>query len=53
MNTSLSFDNAGDQFFLPNIVRAIGQALVITPVSAVTTAASGRKTPAPRRASPT
>jgi MFS transporter, DHA2 family, multidrug resistance protein len=38
MNTTLSFDNAGDQFFLPNIVRAIGQALVITPVSAVTTA---------------
>ena len=38
MNTSLSFDSAGDQFFLPNIVRAIGQALVITPVSAVTTA---------------
>ncbi len=37
MNTSLSFDSAGDQFFLPNIVRAIGQALVITPVSAVTT----------------
>jgi DHA2 family multidrug resistance protein len=38
MNTSLSFDSSGDQFFLPNIVRAIGQALVITPVSAVTTA---------------
>jgi DHA2 family multidrug resistance protein len=38
MNTTLSFDSAGDQFFLPNIVRAIGQALVITPVSAVTTA---------------
>ncbi len=34
MNTTLSFDSAGDQFFLPNIVRAIGQALVITPVSA-------------------
>ena len=38
MNTTLSFDNGGDQFFLPNIVRAIGQALIITPVSAVTTA---------------
>jgi DHA2 family multidrug resistance protein len=38
MNTTLSFDSGGDQFFLPNIVRAIGQALVITPVSAVTTA---------------
>jgi DHA2 family multidrug resistance protein len=43
MNTSLSFDNAGDQFFLPNIVRAIGQALVITPASAVTTAGIGPK----------
>jgi MFS transporter, DHA2 family, multidrug resistance protein len=37
MNTSLS-SSAGDQFFLPKIVRAIGRALVITPVSAVTTA---------------
>lgn len=38
MNVTLSADNAGDQFFLPNIVRAIGQALVITPVTAITTA---------------
>jgi DHA2 family multidrug resistance protein len=38
MNTSLSPDVAGDQFFIPNIVRAIGQALIITPVSAITTA---------------
>jgi MFS transporter, DHA2 family, multidrug resistance protein len=38
MNTTLSTDVAGDQFWLPNIVRAIGQALVITPVSAITTA---------------
>jgi DHA2 family multidrug resistance protein len=37
MNVQLSADNAGDQFFLPNIVRAIGQALVITPISAITT----------------
>jgi MFS transporter, DHA2 family, multidrug resistance protein len=43
MNTTLSLDNAGDQFFLPNIVRAIGQALVITPVSAVTTGGIGPK----------
>ena len=28
----------GDQFFIPNIVRAIGQALVLTPFSAITTA---------------
>jgi len=38
MNVALSADNAGDQFFLPNIVRAIGQSLVITPVTAITTA---------------
>ncbi|MFZ0208151.1 MAG: DHA2 family efflux MFS transporter permease subunit [Roseiarcus sp.] len=38
MNTTLSLDTAGDQFLLPNIVRAIGQALIITPVSAITTA---------------
>jgi MFS transporter, DHA2 family, multidrug resistance protein len=37
MNTTLSLDSAGDQFWVPNIVRAIGQALVITPVSAITT----------------
>ena len=37
MNTTLSFDSAGDQFWVPNIVRAIGQALVITPISAITT----------------
>ena len=37
MNTTLSLDSAGDQFWLPNIVRAIGQALVITPTSAITT----------------
>ena len=38
MNTTLSLDSAGDQFFIPNIVRAIGQALVLTPISAITTA---------------
>ena len=27
MNIFLSLDTAGDQFFIPNIVRAIGQAL--------------------------
>ena len=37
MNVNLSADVAGDQFFLPNIVRAVGQALVITPISAITT----------------
>src|SRR3954449_4787485 len=38
MNTTLSPDTAGDQFWLPNVVRAIGQALVLTPVSTITTA---------------
>jgi MFS transporter, DHA2 family, multidrug resistance protein len=38
MNATLSFDTAGDQFWLPNVVRAIGQALVLTPISTITTA---------------
>jgi MFS transporter, DHA2 family, multidrug resistance protein len=38
MNVALSPDVAGDQLLWPNIVRAIGQALVLTPVSAITTA---------------
>ncbi|WP_082145853.1 DHA2 family efflux MFS transporter permease subunit, partial [Microvirga massiliensis] len=38
MNITLSLDSSGDQFFLPNVVRAIGQALVLTPVSSITTA---------------
>jgi DHA2 family multidrug resistance protein len=37
MNVTLSPDSGGDQFWLPNIVRAVGQALVIAPVSAITT----------------
>jgi MFS transporter, DHA2 family, multidrug resistance protein len=35
MNTHLSTDVAGDQFLLPNIVRAIGQAMIITPLTAI------------------
>jgi DHA2 family multidrug resistance protein len=38
MDVTLSLDTAGDQFLIPNIVRAIGQALVLVPISAVTTA---------------
>ena len=38
MNVTLSVDSAGDQFWVPNIVRAVGQALVLTPISAITTA---------------
>ncbi len=37
MNTTLSLDDSGDQFLIPNIVRAIGQAFMITPLSAITT----------------
>ncbi|MBA4219410.1 MAG: EmrB/QacA family drug resistance transporter [Methylobacterium sp.] len=37
MNIGLSLDSAGDQFFVPNIVRAIGQALVLTPITLITT----------------
>ena len=38
LNVTLSPDSAGDQVFGPNIVRAIGQALVLTPISTITTA---------------
>jgi MFS transporter, DHA2 family, multidrug resistance protein len=36
MNTAMSLDYSGDQFRIPNIVRAIGQAILITPITAVT-----------------
>ncbi|PDT05392.1 EmrB/QacA family drug resistance transporter [Rhizobium chutanense] len=38
MNVHMSGDYASDQLFWPNIVRAIGQALVFTPLSAIATA---------------
>ncbi len=38
MNIHLTADNAGDQLMLPNIVRAIGQALAFAPLTAVATA---------------
>jgi MFS transporter, DHA2 family, multidrug resistance protein len=38
MNIYMSYDYAGDQLFWANIVRAIGQALVMTPLSAVASA---------------
>jgi MFS transporter, DHA2 family, multidrug resistance protein len=37
MNITMSPDYAGDQLWIPNIVRAIGQAMVLTPLNAVTT----------------
>jgi DHA2 family multidrug resistance protein len=35
MNIWLSLNSAGDQLFAPNVVRAVGQALMLTPVSAI------------------
>ena len=37
MNVALSFDVSVDQFLIPNIVRAIGQALVLTPLTSIAT----------------
>ena len=37
MNVGTSLDYSGDQFFVPNIVRAVGQAMVITPLTAIAT----------------
>src|SRR5260221_848242 len=38
MNIELSHDVAGDQLFWPNIIRAVGQAVILAPLSAVATA---------------
>ncbi len=38
MNTAITSDYAADQLLVPNIVRAIGQALVLAPLAAVATA---------------
>ena len=35
MNTHMSADYSGDQFFIPNVVRAAGQALVLGPMSGI------------------
>lgn len=35
MNIHMSPDYAGDQFFIPNVVRAVGQALMLTPLSSL------------------
>src|ERR1700738_326900 len=37
MNTAMSPDYAGDQLWIPNIVRAIGQDMVLTPMISVAT----------------
>jgi DHA2 family multidrug resistance protein len=38
MNSALNSDYGGHQLFLPNIVRALGQSLIMTPLAAITTA---------------
>jgi DHA2 family multidrug resistance protein len=38
LTTHLDVDFAGPQFLVPNVIRAIGQALVLTPLSALATA---------------
>jgi DHA2 family multidrug resistance protein len=38
MNVHMTADYANDQLFWPNVIRAIGQALILTPLSAVATA---------------
>jgi MFS transporter, DHA2 family, multidrug resistance protein len=35
MNTTMSLDYSGDQLFVPNIIRAVGQALTLAPLSAL------------------
>jgi DHA2 family multidrug resistance protein len=37
MNMAMSPDYAGDQLWIPNIVRAVGQAMVLTPLTSVMT----------------
>jgi DHA2 family multidrug resistance protein len=46
MNIHLSLDVAGDQFFWPNVVRAIGQSMVMAPLSALATAGIERESAA-------
>ena len=42
MNTGLTLDYASDQLFVPNVVRAVGQALILTPLAAISTASIER-----------
>jgi MFS transporter, DHA2 family, multidrug resistance protein len=37
MNARLSPDNSGPQFLLPNLVRALGQAFLVSPLSSIAT----------------
>jgi MFS transporter, DHA2 family, multidrug resistance protein len=42
LNLAISPDYAGDQLLIPNLVRALGQALVMTPLSAMATSGIDR-----------
>ena len=46
MNAYMSPDYAGDQLRLPNIVRSVGQAVVITPLAAIAMAGIARESSA-------
>ena len=43
MNLWITSDYAGDQLLVPNLVRAVGQALIMTPLSALATAGIERQ----------
>jgi MFS transporter, DHA2 family, multidrug resistance protein len=43
LNVEITPDYAGDQLFIPNLVRAFGQALVLTPLSSLATGGIGRE----------
>jgi MFS transporter, DHA2 family, multidrug resistance protein len=43
MNAHMSPDYSGDQLWLPNIVRAAGQAVILTPLSAIAMAGIARQ----------
>ncbi len=43
MNGDLSHANSGPQFLIPNLVRALGQALVLSPLSTIATAGLPRE----------
>jgi DHA2 family multidrug resistance protein len=43
MNVTMTTDYGSDQLFWPNVVRALGQALVLTPLSAIVTAGIEKK----------
>jgi len=53
MNVEMDQNYAGPQLFWPNIVRAIGQAMVMTPLSTIAMLGSRPKRQALRRVSST